>query len=64
MVRIWKRQARESGPSAKLTPILPLVLAQDKDPWKTSTHFHDLFAFRLLQPVHLSNQTAESAGTL
>ena len=45
MVRIWKRQIRESGPSAKLAPILPLVLAQDKDRWKTSTHFHELFAF-------------------
>ena len=45
MVRIWKRQIRESGPSARLAPILPLVLAQDKDHWKTSTQFHELFAF-------------------
>ncbi len=45
MVRIRKRQVRESGPSTGLAPILPLVLAQDKDHWKTSTHFHDLFAF-------------------
>jgi predicted transposase YdaD len=45
MVRIWKRQVRESGPTARLAPILPLVLAQDKDHWKTSTQFHKLFAF-------------------
>ena len=45
MVRIWKRQVKESGPSTRLAPILPLVLAQDKDHWKTSTHFHELFAF-------------------
>jgi hypothetical protein len=45
MVRIWKRQVRESGPSTRLAPILPLVLAQDKDHWKTSTQFHELFAF-------------------
>jgi len=45
MVRIWKRQASEGGPSTKLAPILPLVLAQDKDRWKTSTQFQDLFAF-------------------
>jgi predicted transposase YdaD len=45
MVRIWKRQARERGFSGKLSPILPLVLAQDKDHWKTSTRFHELFTF-------------------
>jgi hypothetical protein len=45
MVRIWKRQAREGGPSTKLAPILPLVLAQDSDRWRTSTQFHELFAF-------------------
>ena len=45
MVRIWKRQVSESGPFARLAPILPLVLALDKDHWKTSTHFHDLFNF-------------------
>jgi predicted transposase YdaD len=45
MVRIWKRQAREDGPSTKLAPILPLLLAQDSAPWKTSTRFHELFAF-------------------
>jgi hypothetical protein len=31
--------------STKLAPILPLVLAQDSDRWKTSTRFHELFAF-------------------
>lgn len=45
MVRIWKRHSKKQGGSAKLTPILPLVLAQDKDSWKSSTRFHDLFAF-------------------
>ena len=45
MVRIWKRQARERGFSGKLSPILPLVLAQDKEHWKTSTRFHELFTF-------------------
>ena len=47
MVRIWKRQAGERGPSTKLAPILPLVLAQDSDCWRTSTRFHELFAFPL-----------------
>jgi hypothetical protein len=45
MVRIWKRQAREGGSSTKLAPILPLVLAQDSDRWRTSTRFHELFSF-------------------
>ena len=45
MVRIWKRHSKEQGPSAKLAPILPLVLAQDSDRWKTPTSFHELFAF-------------------
>ena len=43
MVRIWKSQVRENGPSARLAPIHPLALAQEKDHWKTSTHFPDLF---------------------
>jgi hypothetical protein len=38
-------KAEEGGPATRLAPILPLVLAQDKDRWKTSTHFHDLFIF-------------------
>jgi hypothetical protein len=45
MVRIWQRQAQEGGQSTKLAPILPLVLAQDKDRWKTSAQFQDLFTF-------------------
>jgi hypothetical protein len=45
MVRIWQRQAQEGGQSTKLAPILPLVLAQDKDRWESSTRFHELFAF-------------------
>jgi hypothetical protein len=43
-VRIWNQQ-RRAGDSTRLAPILPLVLAQDKDRWKTCTHFHELFAF-------------------
>jgi predicted transposase YdaD len=45
MVRIWKTQVREGGPSTKLSPILPLVLAQDNVRWKASTRFHELFTF-------------------
>jgi hypothetical protein len=45
MVRIWQRQVQEGGQSTKLAPILPLVLAQDKDRWESSTRFHELFAF-------------------
>ena len=37
--------AKERHPATKLSPILPLVLAQDKDRWKTSTRFHELFTF-------------------
>jgi hypothetical protein len=45
MVRIWNKQSKEQGSSFRLAPILPVVLAQDKDRWKTSTRFHELFAF-------------------
>ncbi len=45
MVRIWNQQTPRPGMSAKLAPILPLVLAQDKQRWKASTRFHELFAF-------------------
>ena len=45
MVHICKRKAVERVPLAKFSPILPLVLAQDKDHWKTSTRFHELFTF-------------------
>ena len=45
MVRIWDDQLKKQGRPAKLAPILPVVLAQDKDRWKTSARFQDLFAF-------------------
>jgi hypothetical protein len=45
MVHIWKKQAKGGGPATKLAPILPLVLAQDSDRWKTSTRFQELFSF-------------------
>jgi predicted transposase YdaD len=45
MVRIWRKQSKKQGATRKLAPILPVVLAQDKDRWKTSTQFHELFAF-------------------
>jgi predicted transposase YdaD len=45
MVRIWNQQVQKQGPSCRLAPILPLVLAQDRDRWKTSTRFHGLFDF-------------------
>jgi hypothetical protein len=45
MVRIWADQLKKQGRPARLAPILPVVLAQDKDRWKTSSQFQDLFAF-------------------
>jgi predicted transposase/invertase (TIGR01784 family) len=45
MVRIWREYTQKQGAGSKLAPILPVVLAQDKDRWKTSTHFHELFDF-------------------
>ena len=42
MVRIWNDHLRNNPGTAKLPPILPLVLAQDNKPWKTSTRFADL----------------------
>ena len=45
MVRIWDDQLKKQGRPARLAPILPVVLAQDKDRWKTSSEFHDLFTF-------------------
>jgi hypothetical protein len=45
MVRIWQQQSQGRGTSFRLAPILPVVLAQDKDRWKTSNQFHDLFEF-------------------
>jgi predicted transposase YdaD len=42
MVRIWNDYLRNNSSVTKLPPILPLVLAQDNKPWKTSTRFADL----------------------
>jgi predicted transposase/invertase (TIGR01784 family) len=42
MVRIWNDYLRTNPGSTKLPPILPLVLAQDNKPWKSSTRFADL----------------------
>ena len=45
MVRIWNTQCSGQKTSFRLAPILPVVLAQTKDRWRTSVRFHDLFAF-------------------
>jgi predicted transposase YdaD len=42
MVRIWNDHLRNNPGTTKLPPILPLVLAQDNKPWKSSTRFADL----------------------
>jgi predicted transposase/invertase (TIGR01784 family) len=42
MVRIWNDHLRNNPGAAKLPPILPLVLAQDNKPWKSSTRFAEL----------------------
>jgi predicted transposase/invertase (TIGR01784 family) len=42
MVRIWSDHLRDDPGATKLPPILPLVLAQDNKPWKSSTRFADL----------------------
>jgi predicted transposase/invertase (TIGR01784 family) len=42
MVRIWNDYLRNNPGATKLPAILPLVLAQDNKPWKTSTRFADL----------------------
>ena len=43
MVRIWNEEAKGQTGLVRLTPIIPLVVAQDSRVWKTSTQFHDLF---------------------
>jgi predicted transposase YdaD len=43
MVRIWTEEARGQTAPPRLTPIIPVVVAQDNKVWKTSTKFHDLF---------------------
>ncbi len=42
ILRIWERFAQNHAPPAKLPAILPVVLAQGKRPWKTSTRLEDL----------------------
>jgi len=42
IVRIWNDYLRNNPGATKLPPILPLVLAQDNKPWKSSTRFADL----------------------
>jgi hypothetical protein len=42
ILRIWERFAKNHAPPAKLPAILPVVLAQGKRPWKTSTQLEDL----------------------
>ena len=43
MVRIWTGEAGSAKGAGRLTPIIPVVVAQDNRVWKTSTQFHDLF---------------------
>lgn len=45
MARIWQKQCENQKSNVRLSPILPLVLAQDKDPWKSSLSFHKMFSF-------------------
>ena len=42
ILRIWERFAQNHPHPAKLPAILPIVLAQGKRPWKTSTRLEDL----------------------
>ena len=42
ILRIWERFAQNNLPPAKLPAVLPVVLAQSKRPWKTSTRLEDL----------------------
>ncbi|MEN9468900.1 MAG: hypothetical protein RL630_633 [Verrucomicrobiota bacterium] len=44
MVRIWRGHVQKPDAGEKLPPILPLVLAQDAKPWKSSTRFGELVA--------------------
>jgi predicted transposase/invertase (TIGR01784 family) len=44
MVRIWERKSRRQHAFAALAPILPVVLTQGGDPWKTPARFHALFS--------------------
>lgn len=42
ILRIWERFAQNHPPPARLPAILPVVLAQGKRPWKTSTKLENL----------------------
>ena len=42
ILRIWQRFVKNASPSAKLPAVLPVVLAQGRRPWKTSTRLLDL----------------------
>jgi len=42
ILRIWERFAQNNAPPAKLPAILPIVLAQGRRPWKTSTRLEKL----------------------
>jgi len=42
ILRIWERFSQNHPPPAKLPAILPIVLAQGKRPWKTSTRLEDI----------------------
>jgi len=44
MVRIWEKHLRSNPQFNKLSPILPIVLAQDIKPWKLSRQFQDIVA--------------------
>ena len=43
MVNIWTEEVKSLPGPVRLTPIIPVVVAQDNKVWKTSTKFHDLF---------------------
>jgi hypothetical protein len=47
MVRIWTKESRAVPRPAHLTPIIPVVVAQDDKLWKTSPKFHALFSLPL-----------------
>ncbi len=42
ILRIWQRFVKNASPSAKLPAVLPVVLAQGRRPWRTSTRLADL----------------------
>lgn len=42
ILRIWERFSKNETPSAKLPPVLPVVLAQGKRVWKTTPRLEDL----------------------